>query len=158
MIALGEKYTRLENLSWPGSCAAVLEHFQTPVPGRGVTAFGSRCNRDSKSLTWNTLLSESHYCRNNKDWCWTAAPPSKKALWRVLWNGDVIWQQSVFTLPQKVKGLRTNRIFFFLLFCTDDIITEYFKILYWMYDFLKSSILKCHVLANNSYQEIHTAF
>lgn len=51
MIELGEKYTGLENLSWPGSCAAALEHFQTPVPDRGVMAFGSSCNGDSKSLT-----------------------------------------------------------------------------------------------------------
>ena len=49
MIEPGEKYTGLENLSRPGSCAAALEHFQNPVPCRGVMAFGSRCNGDSKS-------------------------------------------------------------------------------------------------------------
>lgn len=69
-----EKYTELENLSHPGSCATALERFQSPGPGRGVRTFGSCSMGDSKSTMWNVFLSGSHYCRNNKDQCWTAAP------------------------------------------------------------------------------------
>lgn len=50
MIELREKYPGLENLSQSGSCAVALEHFQNPVTGGEVTAFGSRYNGDSKSL------------------------------------------------------------------------------------------------------------
>lgn len=49
-----------------------------------------------------------------------------------------------FHIATNEEGLRTSWIFF-LLFCTDGIVTECFKISYWMYDFLEFSILKFHM-------------